>query len=171
MSNPRFKTGDRVQFWSDTPEDRNIYPGTVLEVILPLKPLVKDWWQLPEEEQLDMQTTTVVRWDDGSPDERLDIGWLEPEDSPLDKEFRSVADKALDEIYEKLGAASKALSEAVALSEQYGVPFHANISFLSQGYLPVSYKTKFKDVSKYVMTSVTECHNEYEGWKHSAVCY
>lgn len=171
MSEPRFKTGDRVQFWSNTKEDTGIYPGIVLEVIAPLKPFADKWWMLPEAEQLDMHTTAVVRWDDGSPDERLEIDDLDPEDSPLDKEFRTVANKALEEINERLDAASRALSEAVALSEKYGVAFHSEISFLSQGYLPVSHKKKFDGVSREVMDSITGCSNEYEGWKHSAVCY
>jgi hypothetical protein len=66
--------------------------------------------------------------------------------------------------------ASKYLQEAVDISEETGVPFDTNISFLSQSYRPGSTDERFPEVDYAFVKEVTECYNEYEGWEHSAVC-
>lgn len=92
------------------------------------------------------------------------------EQSDLEKEFREVADKYSRLIEAKLSQASQLLSEAVAISNEHGIPFCAYPSFLSNDYVPKSFSSKFKDLDREIMYEVTGVYNEYEGWTHSAVC-
>lgn len=92
------------------------------------------------------------------------------EQSELEKEFKAAAEKYSRLIDAKVAQASQLLSEACDISEEHGIPFESNISFLSQGYVPESFATKFKDLDRDIMYQVTNVYNEYEGWEHSAVC-
>jgi hypothetical protein len=115
-----------------------------------------------------MTAHAEVKWDDGSV-ETVSTDTLDPRDSELEREFRSTVAEATEKINAKLAKAKKYLSEAVALSEDYGVPFSASISFLSQSYTPGSVP---EELDKEFVESVTGTYNEYgyEGWEHSAVC-
>jgi hypothetical protein len=92
------------------------------------------------------------------------------EQSDLEKEFKESAEKYSRLIAAKVAQACQLLSEACAISEEHGIPFDSNISFLSQGYVPDSFATKFKGLDREIMYEVTGVYNEYEGWQHSQVC-
>ena len=70
--------------------------------------------------------------------------------------------------------AKKALSEAVALSEAYGIPFRPSISFLGNSYHPRSFNDgKFAELDSDTVSDITGAWREYDdecGWQHSAVC-
>lgn len=92
----------------------------------------------------------------------------------LEDEFTELVTKHKQEIEAMLREASDALDEAVQLSEEYGIPFNSQISFLSQGYTPTSFKDKFDKLDHEMVCDLTGCYpgGEYggDGWEHSAVC-
>jgi hypothetical protein len=92
--------------------------------------------------------------------------------SQLEEEFKAALKIAKDKINAKLAEAMDALVEAENISEEYGIPFHSNISPLSQTYTPASYKKKFGDIPDIVdeLSNWDNAPGEYEGWEHSAVC-
>ena len=96
-------------------------------------------------------------------------------DNMLEEEFTNLVSEHKAEIEAKLKEASAALDEAVKLSEQYGIPFHSRISFLSQGYTPDSFDKKFGELDSDIVSELTDVYpgGEYggTGWEHSAVCY
>jgi hypothetical protein len=97
--------------------------------------------------------------------------------TPLEEKFKAVAAVANELINVKVDEAAKALQEACKISEEYGVPFHSRISFLSQCYTPTSYAKLFKglgDADDFFWEFGLEDNqpNEYGGgWEHSAVCF
>ena len=103
---------------------------------------------------------------------------LDDMESPLALEFETLCEDVRKQIDAKCDEARKALKEAVALSEQYGVPFSRGISFLSNSYIPTSFKsTKFAALSRDTICEIANVHGEYiadvieyGGWVHSAVC-
>lgn len=104
-------------------------------------------------------------------DDDLDEGEEEKELADLEKEFKATAESVTKKISVKLALASKFLSEAVALSEKYGIPFDTNISFLSQSYLPDSFEDKYPEVDTELVEELTGVYDmEYSGWQHSQVC-
>lgn len=92
----------------------------------------------------------------------------------LEEEFTGLVKEHKSEIEDKIKEARQALSEAVKLSEKYGIPFHSGISFLSQGYTPSSFEDKFGELDTDVVSDLTDVYpgGEYggTGWEHSAVC-
>ena len=100
----------------------------------------------------------------------------EKEPTELEKEFEKIANDAQTKIDEKLKEAGQALEEAMKISEESGVPFSSDISFLSQSYIPTSFKKKYPELSIEFVTSVTGAYTSYNddfsygGWEHSAVC-
>lgn len=96
------------------------------------------------------------------------------ENDSIEKEFEDLVNAHKAEIQAKVTEASKVLDEAVALSEKYGIPFYAQVSFLSQSYTPDSYYEKFGDLDKDTVNDLTDCYPGGEwggsGWEHSAVC-
>lgn len=169
MRESNFKVGDRVQYW----ERAGISTGTVDSVIPPIKLKTDEYYRLSAEDKKEMETYALVKWDDveGELLEKILMYELDSEDTPLEKEFRTTAEKANNEIAAKLALASKALGEAIDISEKYGIPFSSSVSSLRQGYMPYSYDDKFTGVSRELMEAVTGCYNECSGWKHSKVCY
>jgi hypothetical protein len=85
----------------------------------------------------------------------------------LEEKFKEALEASGDRIREKIAEACRALEAAVAISEEYGVPFYSPISFLSQNYTPESLAEKFPDVDPWDYDIAV---NEYPGWEHSAVC-
>lgn len=99
----------------------------------------------------------------------------------IEQEFKALVDKHQDDINTWLGVARKALGEAVKISQETGVPFYTNISFISQSYRPLKYdefQDRFKDglnaAEEYeddLFSKVAgEYPGEFTGWQHSAVC-
>lgn len=93
-----------------------------------------------------------------------DEEWSEAELKFL--ELRKEFEKKIDA---KLEQASALIKEAVALSEESGIPFHSYPSLLPNRYVPKTFSTKFPDLSEEFL--------EYEigyyrgsGWYHSTVC-
>jgi hypothetical protein len=118
-----------------------------------------------------MITYANVKWDDNTTD-CVDVEDLDPEDTQLEREFRTSATSVLDEIQKKVAAGAKLLEEAVALSEAHGIPFNSEISFLGQSYFPESFQEKYGDVNSDIVYAITEATSEYgdAGWEHSDVC-
>lgn len=162
-----FNVGDRVQ-WEDRDTDE-ITGGTVDSIIPPKRMKTNNYWSLPQAEQDEMITYAVVKWDDNTAD-TVDMEDLDPEDSALEKEFRETAATALSLIQRKVVEASKALSEAVKISEEYGIPFSSEVSFLGQPYKPASFGSKFSEIDDDFVDAITGAYCEYEGWQHSDVC-
>lgn len=165
MSN--FKVGDRVQ-WIDRDTDE-VTGGLIESTIAPKRMKTNDYWRLPQSEQDEMITYANVKWDDNTSDS-VDIDDLDEEDSPLEREFRLAASPVLSEIQRKVTQAAKLLSEAVKLSEEHGIPFNSEVSFLGQSYTPASFEEKFDGVSSDLVYEITEATSEYAGWEHSDVC-
>lgn len=113
-----------------------------------------------------------VKWDDGKEETGLNTWAVHSEDSPLEREFRIKAAEVGNLIGEKLAIASKALDEAEAIAEEYGISFSAGVSPLSQSYIAASAEEKWPGVSEEFRNEVTEAYSEYggSGWAHSAVC-
>lgn len=97
----------------------------------------------------------------------------------LESEFEKLVEKAHAKIEEEIAEARKHLNKAVALSEKYGVPFRANISPLSNSYVPDSFSTsKFAELDLDTVCDISGVWGEWisellsgsGGWLHSAVC-
>lgn len=171
MSNT-FQVGDRCQ-WEDRDNDE-VTGGTVESIIPPKRMKTNDWWnttKYSEVEREEMVTYAVVKWDDNTSD-TVDMDDLDLEDSELEREFRGKASEVLSEIYRKVSAASKLLTEAVKLSEEHGIPFNSEVSFLGQSYFPASFSEKYGDVNSDIVYAITEASSEHgdSGWEHSDVC-
>lgn len=172
MNMSDFKVGDRVQ-WVDRDTDE-VTGGTIESTIAPKRMKTNDWWntqKYTEAEREEMITYANIKWDDNTSDS-VDIDDLDPEDSALEREFRLAAAPVLSEIQRKVAQASKLLSEAVKLSEEHGIPFNSDVSFLGQSYTPESFQEKYPDLSSDLVYEITEASNEYgdAGWEHSDVC-
>lgn len=171
MSNT-FVAGGRCQ-WIDRDNDE-VTGGTVETVIPPKRMRVNDYWntsKYSETEREEMITYAVVKWDDNTTD-TVDMDDLDVEDTPLEREFRLKANEVLAEIHRKCSEGARLLSEAVKLSEEHGIPFHPEISFLGQSYFPNSFEEKYKGVDRDLVYSITDASSEYGygGWEHSDVC-
>jgi hypothetical protein len=164
-----FNVGDRCQ-WVDRDTDE-VTGGTVESILPPKTQKPNDWWRYTEEQQQDFITFATVKWDDGTTD-TVDMDDLDTEDSTLEREFRNTANQVLVQIQNKVSQASKLLSEAVKLSEEHGVPFYSEVSFLAQSYFPESFESKFEGVDSDLVYSITDASSEYgyAGWEHSDVC-
>lgn len=93
----------------------------------------------------------------------------------LEKEFRETVVEISNQIRAKVREASKALDEAVALSEEHGVPFYSTVSPLSQTYSPTSVVDKWPGLDSETIEDIsggwTREYGFGAGWQHSAVCY
>lgn len=163
-----FKIGDRVQYVDYATDD--VFDGVVASITPPKRMKTNDYWRASEAEQAEMVTFVSVKWDDGT-EEPVNEEELTPVDSTLEREFRLTYYSARDKIAEKLAKADKLIDEAVALSEEYGVPFSAYVSPLNNSYFPRSMEEKFPEIDLVFVSELTEASNEYgSGWEHSAVC-
>lgn len=92
----------------------------------------------------------------------------------MEKEFEKIAKKALEEINIKLNEACEKLSEAIDISEKYGIPFNSGISFLTNSYVPTTIKAMHPNVSDDFLSETTGIYDDYAfdgtGWYHSDVC-
>lgn len=94
------------------------------------------------------------------------------DNSELEKEFRALVEEKQMLITAKLNAANQLIEEAIAISEESGVPFDGSVSQISQSYYPMSFRKKFSDLDKDVVENITGTYSEYDhvGWAHSSVC-
>ena len=110
-------------------------------------------------------------------EEEFDEEHTDEEQSELAKEFKALCEDVQKKITAKLAEASKALNEATAIAEKYGVPFEAGISPLNNSYVPGSLsESKFKALDVEEVCEISGVYIEdmfgssYGGWVHSAVC-
>lgn len=93
----------------------------------------------------------------------------------MEAEFEYLVEEANKRINEKLAIAAEALKEAVKISEETGIPFSSDISFLNNDYTPESFQKLHgdKEFDEDFVSEITGVYIEYEdqsGWQHSAVC-
>lgn len=162
-----WKTGDRVQ----AEQGDVIKVGEVLSVEThEVERSRLDYYTRKETKYTETEIKCVnVKWDDGEV-ESLSQYHIHAEDTDIERQYRIACADAQRRIDEKLAIASAALDEAVAISEETGVPFSAYISPLSQSYLPNSFSEKFPELDSLFANDLAGAYGEYEGWQHSAVC-
>lgn len=102
--------------------------------------------------------------------------------SELEQKFKAALDEGGKKIQEQLSIAMKAISKAEKISEEYGIPFDAGCSPLSQQYFPYSYDKKWgilhaseeissDDETEIILSKFGLYRSDYgDGWEHSAVC-
>lgn len=91
--------------------------------------------------------------------------------SSLEEEFKQAVNKCADKIEDKLNKAAKLISEAEKLSEEYGVPFRARISPISNTYVPDSFQEQFGKLDSEIIIEICDVYSDLEpGWEYSAVC-
>lgn len=92
----------------------------------------------------------------------------------LEEEFKHLMTSVGDQIEKKLAVAEQALADAIELSNKFGIPFYANISQLSQAYVPPSYEEKFQELDSDFVMDLTDVSSydlgSANGWRHSAIC-
>lgn len=88
----------------------------------------------------------------------------------LEKEFNKVVEIAKIKIIEQIKIASEALSKAEKISEEYGIPFYAHISPISNTYIPATYNDKWSSLDEEEVNGVYIDPDLSDGWRHSAVC-
>lgn len=167
-----FKVGDLVQAYVQNKKS-NPRDGEILELHPNEQELPRNYWQVLPQTEWDNPvyfSHALVKFEDGEIS-KVRVSYLDTRDSDLEREFRLNAPKILKKIDQKISLASKYLAEAEEIAEENGIPFYSNISFLSQGFRPNSFEEKYGEVSSDIVSEITDCHNEYEGWEHSAVCY
>lgn len=161
-----YEVGDRVQRIDDSDE---ISEGTITELLFEQRGLFS--FDIHNKEYENVLTKVKVKWDLGEEEivARYSISFL---DSELEREFRNTASQTLSLIQEKVNDAVLALTKAIAISEQYGIPFSSNVSFITQCYVPGSLKSLHPDINRELVNSITDSYtdSEYAGWEHSAVC-
>lgn len=88
----------------------------------------------------------------------------------IEEQFDEAVQKANKKIDQLLKKAEEALAEAEKISEEYGVPFYANVSPIYQQYTPESFFTKWEKIDPEY--AGVEDADEYggSGWQHSDVC-
>lgn len=91
----------------------------------------------------------------------------------LEAEFKSAVKTIRHQIDVKLYEASKALEEAIKISENSGISFETYISFHDNLYIPKSVKNKFPNASKEMKEILTaewnwDANIDYPGWLHSS---
>lgn len=92
----------------------------------------------------------------------------------LEEAFSKLVEKAHAKIEKKMAVARKALAEAEVIADEMGIPFSADLSPLSQTYIPGSMdemlSEKFPGLDRDVALELADCWGEYDGWQHSQVC-
>lgn len=89
----------------------------------------------------------------------------------LEEEFKAAYEEANERIQKQMDIAKAAIAKAEAISENYGVPFDASVSPISQTYTPASFEEKFGELDHDALYDEFEIiPGEYEGWEHSQVC-
>lgn len=90
----------------------------------------------------------------------------------LEQQFKRAVKKANEQIEEHLNKAIAELAEAVKVSEELGIPFNSNISFLTQSYKPKSFDEKWDKLNEHCLDEQIDFTlPEWDGWEYSRVCY
>lgn len=172
MSKREWKVGSRVQCIEWKNGESTIHTGTATNLVMESRPKHSYGYRATQELEYFVSQITV-KWDDGE-EETLKEYEVTPEDTELERQFRTQAALITKQINEKLSLASKYLDEAEAIAEEHGIPFTSGVSPLGQSYLTKSFPEKWAGVSQEVMREVTEAYSEYidsyYGWVHSAIC-
>jgi hypothetical protein len=171
-----WKTGDRVQKSDWNSGKEVISTGAVTDVVTETREKKSYGSSYYGRNTQTTVTETfiksiAVKWDDGQEQKDLSPWHVVPEDSALEREFRTKAEEVGKLIGEKLAIASAALDEAEAIAEEHGISFSSGISPLSQTYKAASAGEKWPGLEQDFMDQVTDSYGEYDGWQHSAVCY
>jgi hypothetical protein len=163
-----WKIGDRVQ----RIKEKQIDVGAVTAVDSQTVERTKyDYYTRKEVPYTEVEIKSIdVKWDDGTEEKGLNRWAVIPEDSKIERAFRLAVHDALERIDAKLSIASKAIQEAVKISEETGVPFSAGVSPLGQSYIPASLGEKFPELDKSTAQEIADAYGEYDGWQHSDVC-
>lgn len=95
----------------------------------------------------------------------------EEDTSELEAEFQAHWEKYEAKIQALVEKAHEALTKAVAIADEQGIPFYSSVSFLGQNYTP-AVLPQFSDLDQDKIDEITGTYNEYggEGWQHSDVC-
>lgn len=165
------KSGDRVQREVYVGGDMTINVGQVTDVEYAERDREDyDYGRRQYVKRSETYAKSVkVQWDSGT-EETLDTWMVHAEDSEMERTYRLAVKDAQRRMNEKMSQASALLDEAVAISEETGIPLDAGISPLSQSYIPGSMTEKWPDVDRGFMNDLANAYGEYDGWQHSAVC-
>lgn len=95
--------------------------------------------------------------------------------SEIEAEFTRLIDAHWAQISKKLEESDAALTEAMRLAREYGIPFSSSVSHIDQAYIPDSYKEKFEKLGTNFVEALTgvseyDLENSYGGWQHSSIC-
>ena len=161
-----YKVGDRVQRIEDSDE---ISEGTITELFFEQRRLFS--FDDYNKEYESILAKVKVKWDLGEEEivAQYSVSLL---DTELEREFRNTASQTLSLIQERVNDAASALRKAISISEEYGIPFSSNVSFITQCYVPESLASLHPDINRELINSITDSYtdSEYAGWEHSAVC-
>ena len=167
-----WKVGDKVQDYTLVDGKKVFIIGTVEKIILATreKYYFGNHFRSKKENEMEEYISKIeVKWDNG----KIEVespNCFDHEDSEYERAFRIANESAAALIKAKLKLASDYLDEAVKVSEETGIAFNSNISFLNQSYMPYSTCEKFPKVDRGFINDITESCNDYDGWEHSAIC-
>jgi hypothetical protein len=167
MPKNNFNVGDLVQYTDDT----RIFDCVLDEIVLATAPVPEGTkiWRCDLYDTNDFLDVAKVTLEDGSK-KSVNLNFLTPRDSSLEREFRLAETEASRKIDEYLDQARSAINSAVEISEQYGIPFSSSISEIGQRFTPQSFSAKFEDLDQDFLDSFDIYVPGYSGWEHSAVC-
>jgi len=86
----------------------------------------------------------------------------------LESEFKDTMNKVKSLIDEKLSKAEEELRQAVALSEEHGVPFYSEVEGMlaARRYFPHSFDKKWGDIDRDLLCDEYEIYNRDTGWEY-----
>jgi len=152
-----------------------IKEGVIVEVVEPticVSAHSKEWFKLNSEDRNKTTLQYKVKWSDDTT-EVVSKFSIYPKDTSLEREFRQHFHEVQVNINLKLEEALHALKQAVAISEQEGVPFYSNLSFSRQPYCPTTIKQKYPSIEAKKVEQITAIYMEESfstGWQHSTTC-
>lgn len=114
----------------------------------------------------------TVLYDNGTTEDRVSEYQVSIKDDEYAKEYRAHYREKSKLIDIKLKIAANCLDEAIELSEELGIPFSSNITFLYNLYIPSSIPTKFPGINLDLARNIIGLTDDYldSGWLHSAIC-
>ena len=96
---------------------------------------------------------------------------ISEEQKKLEDEFEALVNDTNKRIKEKINVAASALREAIAISEETGVPFNSGVSFLRNTYYPSSFDKLHNNLDPDFVADIAAWRSDdCWGWQHSAVC-
>ena len=117
------------------------------------------------------KSTTVVNSETLDINADTDITQKGKKKMTLEEEFKQLVEENRSAIEAKIAEATRALKEAMALSDKCGVPFNSSVSLLRQNYFPTTFD-KFAKLDGDTLYELTETYYDGygDGWEHSQVC-